>query len=155
MRTKEERRSIIVREGGQHVALQNIKLVKKNLRSGRFTTGEQGLKQPLSWLLGLSVPKPAFRSWLSHSLLQSATSDLFKGPCFGTDDPSSQDRDKYIPHIYSNLIACLQQCCAILLQYYVDGGIQRLNGSERAFSFTFSVACRENQRCLPPISSNG
>jgi len=36
---------------------------------------------PLSWLLGLSVPKQAFRSWLSHSLLLPTTSDLLKDPC--------------------------------------------------------------------------
>jgi len=35
----------------------------------------------LSWLLGLSVPKQAFRSWLSRSLLLPTTSDLLKDPC--------------------------------------------------------------------------
>jgi len=36
----------------------------------------------LSWLLRLSVPKQAFRTWLSRSLLLPTASDLLKGPCF-------------------------------------------------------------------------
>src|SRR6266852_2758202 len=40
------------------------------------------LPLPLSWLLGLSVPKQAFLTWLSRSLLLPTASDLLKGPCF-------------------------------------------------------------------------